>query len=279
VTHRLPKSWRPILSRNRWAIASLSIAVLLCADLLHFCLAIWGGQALRPIAMPMPASAPTGGHSRRDAASIIVAHLFGSAGEDPLRDSAKAPPSAANLVLAGVIATGDPRQGMAIISDAGPSKLYAVGGRVSGATLYSVYVDHVVLDRSGRLETLSLPRQLSRTAAVQSRSAAANAVPPPPVRELADFMGVGSAVMAAGKLHAFRVYPARNRAAFNGFGLRMGDLVIAVNGTPLDDQDHSNAQEAFDAIKGSGSATLTIMRNGQPQDIIIDVSHPGTDAG
>ena len=61
----------------------------------------------------------------------------------------------------GTIATQDPKHGVAIISDGGPSKVYSVGDNVSGATLHSVYLDHVILDRAGVLETLLLPRQLA----------------------------------------------------------------------------------------------------------------------
>jgi type II secretory pathway component PulC len=43
------------------------------------------------------------------------------------------PESAANLVLAGTIATSDPKRGVAIISDGGPAKVYSVGDNVGGA--------------------------------------------------------------------------------------------------------------------------------------------------
>ena len=76
------------------------------------------------------------------------------------QDPANAPPSTANLVLAGTIATQDPKHGVAIISDGGPSKVYSVGDNVGGAYLHSVYLDHVILDRGGQLETLLLPRLL-----------------------------------------------------------------------------------------------------------------------
>src|SRR5258708_36787269 len=83
------------------------------------------------------------------------------AAPDPsTQDAANARQSNANLVLAGTIATQDPKHGVAIISDGGPSKVYSVGDNVGGASLHSVYLDHVILDRNGPLETLLLPRQL-----------------------------------------------------------------------------------------------------------------------
>ena len=50
-------------------------------------------------------------------------------------------------------------------------------------------------------------------------------------------------VFAGGKMRGFRVYPGANRQAFARMGLRAGDLVTAINGTPLDDKDR--AQEIF----------------------------------
>src|SRR5690606_12370907 len=38
-----------------------------------------------------------------------------------------------------------------------------------------------------------------------------------------------------GQLRGYRIYPGRDRAAFNALGLRPGDLVTQVNGIQLDD--------------------------------------------
>ncbi len=94
--------------------------------------------------------------------AVVAAHLFGVAGgRSDAQDPDNAPQSSANLLLAGTIATQDPKHGVAIISEGGaPSKVYSVGERVGGASLHSVYLDHVILDRGGALETLLLPRQL-----------------------------------------------------------------------------------------------------------------------
>ena len=65
------------------------------------------------------------------------------------------------LVLAGVLATEDPKEGMAIIGEsAQAAKVVAVGQQVpGGAQLHSVYSDRAVIDRGGTLESVFLPRQ------------------------------------------------------------------------------------------------------------------------
>jgi len=59
-------------------------------------------------------------------------------------------------------------------------------------------------------------------------------------------------VLMQGKLRGFRVYPGRNRQAFTRLGLRSGDLVIAINGTPLDDP--ARGDEIFRTIGSASEA-------------------------
>jgi general secretion pathway protein C len=222
---------------------------------------------------------------------VISAHLFGVAVADPTtQDPDHAPLSSANLVLAGTIATQDPKRGIAIISDGGPSKVYSIGDNVNGASLYSVYLDHVILDRAGTLETLILPRLLagSRAAPRVSRRIGAD----PRTAEAVDNVrrmvqqdpGILDQVMrtvpsydnAAGKLRGFRAYPGRNRAIFNKLGLQPGDLVTAINGQALDDPQHS--QEVFNTIQSSTTVAVTVERGGQKQEITLNIAQVAAEA-
>jgi general secretion pathway protein C len=226
-----------------------------------------------------------------DVQTIVSAHLFGVAAADPAsQDPANAPQSSANLLLAGTIATQDPKHGVAIISDAGgPSKVYSVGERISGASLHSVYLDHVILDRAGALETLLLPRQLPPSARgaplvrrpADPRTAAAvdnirRMVQQDPSILDQVMRTVASYDNAAGKLRGFRAYPGRNRAIFAKLGLKAGDLVTAINGTPLDDPQRS--QDVFNTIQTSDHVTVTIERGGQKQDITLNIAQVAAQA-
>ena len=81
---------------------------------------------------------------------------------------------------------------------------------------------------------------------------------------------------AAGKLRGFRAYPGRNRAIFSKLGLKPGDLVTAINGTVLDDPQHS--QEVFNTIQTSDHVTVTIERGGQKQDITLNIAQVAAQA-
>jgi general secretion pathway protein C len=80
----------------------------------------------------------------------------------------------------------------------------------------------------------------------------------------------------AGKLRGFRAYPGRNRLIFSKLGLKPGDLVTAINGTPLDDPQRS--QDVFNTIQTSDHATVTVERGGQKQDITLNIAQVAAQA-
>ncbi len=283
--------WLSRLQGNGPRLASLGLAALIAVELARIAISLLGGG---PVKSPQPTvavGAPRAQHTGLDIQSVVSAHLFGTAAPDPsAQDPANAPQSTANLVLAGTIATQDPKRGVAIISDGGPAKVYSVGDNVGGATLHSVYLDHVILDRGGVLETLLLPRLLGpgmnappvvRRAGGDPRTVAAvdnirRLVQQDPSILDQVMRTVPSYDNTAGKLRGFRAYPGRNRQIFNKLGLKPGDLVTAINGTPLDDPQRS--QDVFNTIQTSDHATVTIERAGQKQDITLNIAQVAAQA-
>jgi general secretion pathway protein C len=77
-------------------------------------------------------------------------------------------------------------------------------------------------------------------------------------------------VFANGVQRGYRVYPGRNRQQFSRLGLQPGDLVLAINGTPLDDPQRG--MEIFNTMGTSDRVQLTIERQGQTQDITLNMS-------
>jgi general secretion pathway protein C len=281
--------WLSRLQGNGPNLVSLGLGLLIVAQLASAALSMLSGhvKSPQPVATRPP---PAQQHAGVDVQSIVSAHLFGVAVVDPTaQDPANAPLSSANLVLAGTIATRDPKHGIAIINDGGPAKVYSVGDNVSGATLHSVYMDHVILDRAGTLETLLLPRMLAGSRpALPMHHAGADPRTVAAVDNIRRLVqqdpGILDQVMrvvasydnTAGKLRGFRAYPGRNRAIFNKLGLKPGDLVTAINGTVLDDPQHS--QEVFNTIQSSDHVTVTVERGGQKQDISLNIAQVAAQA-
>jgi general secretion pathway protein C len=274
--------WLSRLQSNGPNLVSLVLAALIVAQVAALIVSLVSGRVKSPQPLIAPVIAPRA-HSGVDVQSVVSAHLFGLATVDPsTQDPANAPLSSANLVLAGTIASQDPKHGLAIISDGGPAKVFSVNDNVNGATLHSVYLDHVILDRAGVLETLMLPRLQGGRAAPVHRGRG----PDPRTAQAVDTIrhmvqqdpGLLDQVMrtvasydsAAGKLRGFRAYPGKNRAIFAKLGLKPGDLVTAINGTMLDDVQHS--QEVFNTIQTSDHVTVTVERGGQKQDITLNIA-------
>ena len=226
-------------------------------------------------------------HSRLvDLAAITNAHLFGAA-PTLKQDGANAPQTSMPLVLTGIIAGNDPQNGLAILGQsAQATKVYAVGDNVpGGAKLHSVYSDRVVIDRDGRLESLSLPRQMNAGNAPPPSSAALQNENPAIERMrrmiseqpglLADVLRP-QPVMDHNRMNGFRVYPGRNRAAFTRLGLRPGDQVTAINGTPLDDRDRG--EQILRTLGSSSEARVTLIRQGQQQDLTLNIAQVAQEA-
>src|ERR1700675_3413713 len=138
------QGWLSRLQGNGPRLVSFALAALIAVELARIVISLLSGG---PVKSPQPVLANVAPRAQRagiDVQGVVSAHLLGVAAVDPgAQDPANAPQSTANLVLAGTIATQDPKHGVAIISDGGPSKVYSVGDRIGGA-----------------LETLLLPRLL-----------------------------------------------------------------------------------------------------------------------
>jgi general secretion pathway protein C len=279
--------WRSAALARAPQVVTFILALALAAQL-AFIVVGMAGRSRQTAPPPAAATAPA---PQLDIGGLVNAHLLGNAVvQNSSGDGANAPPSSMPLVLAGVLATEDPREGMAIIGEsAATAKVVTVGKQVpGGAILHSVYNDRAIIDRNGVLESVMLPRRTAGTV---------GAPPPPPMptaqenndaalermrRLVNEDPGVIGQVLrpqpvfAGGKMRGFRVYPGANRQAFARIGLRAGDLVTAINGTPLDDKDR--AQEIFSTLNSSTDARVSVTRNGRQQELVLNLAQIANEA-
>jgi general secretion pathway protein C len=240
----------------------------------------------QPAALPAASATPPPGAARPalnpalQLAIILNSHLFGAS---PVSATAEARETTMPLILAGVIAGKDPAKGQAIIGqNAMAAKVYSVGGAIAGgATLHEVYADHVILERNGTMEILKLPRNAQGVGPAGASSA------PPPARAsglantnptlLAGLVRI-QPVFSQGKLSGYRIFPggSRGNTVFSQLNLKPGDLITAVNGTPLDDA--GKAMDVLQTLSSSASATVTVSRNGQPQEVNLNMASLNPDA-
>ena len=67
-------------------------------------------------------------------------------------------------------------------------------------------------------------------------------------------------------MYGLEVSPARNAREFEAAGLQAGDVVIAVEGTPV--SDINDYRDILQELTGD-SVTLLLERNGEPMTITI----------
>lgn len=274
-----PQQWLDRLSRTAPQVVMVVLVIAIAWQLVQLTwLLLDRGPQPQPVAAPPPMNvAPA--RSGVDIQAIVNAHLFDVADAPAAPDAANAPATQANLVLSAVFASEDPSKGLAIIGESVQAgRVFGVGGMVRpGIKLHSVYVDKVILDRSGNLETLALPKRNSAALVINR--------PPPPqqnpvaenLRRMAETNPTAFAeiirpqpVFANGVQRGYRVYPGRNRAQFSKLGLMPGDLILAINGTPLDDP--ARGAEIFNTIGSAGQVNVTVERNGQTQDLSLNMA-------
>src|SRR5580698_9601394 len=280
-----PDKWRTLALSHGPRIATWVLAFALAVQAAVIVTNLAGSSHPPKVAAP-PMNAPARSETV-DVAAITSAHLFGEAPvEARHQDAATAQQTSLPLVLVGIIAADNPENGLAILGEnAAGAKVYAVGDNVpGGAKLHQVLADKVIIDRNGVLESLMLPRALQPGAAPPSTAALQTEAPiMDRMRKLitndpglmADIMRP-QPVFAAGKQKGYRVYPGRNRQAFIRLGLRPGDLVTGINGTPLDDPNRG--AEIFRTLGSSSEARVTVMRNGQQQDLNLNMAQVAQEA-
>lgn len=179
------------------------------------------------------------------------------------------------FVLGGVLSDDDPNLGYAMIGLRGGSVgLYKVGDQIQhGARLHAVYPDHVLLELNSTIQTLGLagnvsiatpsPRTPSSTAMSGYLGRQAEVSAPGLLRDAMQY----SELHTGGRLRAIRVSPGRDVQALQRLGLRPGDLIIAVNGKPVEEQ--SSGERALELLGNQPEGQITIVRNGSRQDVVI----------
>jgi len=274
-----PDGWQKMLPL---AVSAL-LVVLLAWQLVQLAWTLLGaGKEGAPPAVTGPAGVTAPQVRTVDVTSIVNAHLFGEANApaagstDPNAVAASQMP----LVLVGTIANTDPALGYAIIGENSASaKVYAVGKTITGGTkLHSVYPDRAILDRGGKLEALLLPKKFQgggMSAAQPVGASQPDQMLGDRLRELAATNPAAitdilrpQPVFANGQQRGYRIYPGRNRAQFNRLGLLPGDLVTAINGTPLDDP--SRGMEVMQTMNTASSVAMTVERNGATVQVNVN---------
>jgi general secretion pathway protein C len=147
---------------------------------------------------------------------------------------------------------------------------------VNGARLIEIYPDRVRLEKDGHSAWLHLQGKWSwgktedgdllriggdtspkSAAHITSREALTDYIRPSPVYD-------------GGTLLGYQVYSGRNAGPFVQMGLQTGDVIVAINGTPL--AEPNSAWEALRALMSGGLFDAVILRRGNQERLTLDGS-------
>lgn len=238
-----------------------------------------------PLAVTLSDTSEPGSHG--SFAELASLSIFGSAAGKPASAAINAPDTSLSWVLKGVLTDPDPARSSAILAPQGqPEKAYRVGASLPGnVRLEQVLADRVILARDGKLETLRLQRASLASSKSPARRTAALPRVDSNLTIAADggvaridreewmnnpqrFMEVVSAtpVLIDGAMYGLEVSPARNAREFEAAGLQPGDVITAVEGTPV--AEINDYRDILQTLTGN-TVSLSLDRNGEPTTITI----------
>jgi general secretion pathway protein C len=268
--------WRPHAPR----LVTMALVFLMALDAAHTVWALHGialaQVPLRPLVIQPPRSA-------FDTPLIVQAHLFGEPVVAVAQvDPANAPETQLDLTLSGVLATDNPNAGYAILGAADkPTHMYRIGASLQDVSgrLRQVFVDRVVLEMDGKLQTLRLPhRGLPGSPPGQSAVAAASvADSAAPAGDQSPDVGTPAQGWFAnlnveqnnvnGQVAGMVMHPGKRFQ--REYGFKDSDILTAVNGVEITDADTLAGTLKTDAK----SLSLTFVRDGVPRTVKLPVSY------
>lgn len=247
-------------------------------------------QSVMPAGSSLPYSVSSSERSVAQPGFRELALLSPYGRADRVPVAVDAPDTKLSWTLKGVLSDPDPARSAAILVTQGqPEKLYRVGATLPGQVrLEQVLADRVMLMRDGQLETLRLKRNELNGSGRSARNARTAALPEVDANQtlapdgnlaridreawLNDpqrFAEVISAnpVMVDGTLYGIEVSPARNAREFEAAGLKAGDVITDVDGTPVSQIE--DYRDILRDMSGASSVSVSLERDGQPMNITI----------
>lgn len=253
---------------------------------------LWQPWSTPTVAQWQAGSVASGAESAAqiDISELQNSHLFGKHQTDaPVVEQPKvqdAPKSRLNVVLVGVVTSSNPAKSLAVIANRGQQVTYGIDEVIEGtrAKLIQVQSDRVIIDNSGRNETVMLDGTKYSKPSVAPTQAASEQTTSSQValdsiasireeirqdaRQIFQYVRM-SQVKQDGEVVGYRLSPGKNSVLFDAVGLQSGDIAVSING--LDLKDSETMGEVFRSLSQLTELNLTVERDGQPHQIYIEL--------
>jgi len=214
---------------------------------------------------------------------LTSANVFGVSEKASVQQQTKAPETKLNLTLKGVLAATPMEMASAIIAQGknGKEDIYGIGDKMPGGVIIKeIHPEYVVLERSGRLETLKLQKasgvdgfgssnrsnlQAGRSSNSYSRGSPAAALKDIRSNILKNPTSFGEyalpvVVKENGKQIGYRLKPQQKGQMLSELGIQNGDVITQINGVKLDNQ--KNGISALRKLSTATNLNIVVKRNG-----------------
>jgi general secretion pathway protein C len=214
---------------------------------------------------------------------LTSANVFGVSEKAAVQQQTKAPETKLNLTLKGVLAATPMEMASAIIAQGknGKEDIYGIGDKMpGGVTIKEIHPEYVVLERSGRLETLKLQKDSdvdgfgsadksnlqtggsSNSYSQDSPAAALKDIRSNILKNPTSFGDYALPVVVKenGKQIGYRLKPQQKGQMLSELGIESGDVITQINGVKLDNQQ--NGISALRKLSTAENLNIVVKRNG-----------------
>lgn len=210
---------------------------------------------------------------------LTAANIFGVSEKAVSQKPSKAPETRLNLTLKGVLAATPMERASAIIAQGkqGKEDIYSVGDKMrGGVVIREIHPEYVVLERSGRLETLKLQKISGvagfkssnsssyggRSRAGGSQASTLSGIRKNILKNPASFgeYALPVVVKENGKQVGYRLQPQAKGEMLSELGIQGSDVITQINGVKLDNPQ--NGISALRKLSTAKSFNIVVKRNG-----------------
>ena len=200
------------------------------------------------------------------------------------KERGKLEPTTLSLTLWGTVTGGSDLYAVIEDKKSRLQALYQEGDSIQDATVKKISKKEVILTFQGKDQILemetdpektgSIEKPLNKQAPRAAMNENQNALPPQPPPQAQQSSGSASEIMTNIKFRPFftkgspdgvMVYAIKPDSIFNRSGIRNGDIVKAVNGTPVSSVE--DASSLLSGMENAATARLTLIRSGEIKEI------------
>ncbi|WNC72582.1 type II secretion system protein GspC [Thalassotalea psychrophila] len=311
ITIRLQSLWQQVPQKRLTQVLMSLLVVYIAYWSANFTWALYPEGATKSSTAAIKSSTSTSSRQINTSA-IRSLNLFGEYNKEQpvVKQTEKiesAPETRLKLTLTGLVASDDPTTAAAIIESKGKQETYGIDDKIEGtrAILKQVQNDRVIIQSSGRMETLMLdgfeytqgngrevvttesdPKVVKtrtktsltnknatdpeKSARIKERVAKARADILDNPGKLTDYIKV-SPYRKDGKVKGYRLMPSKDPEFFAGVGLLPGDIAIQINGKDLTDM--REAQKALIELRKAEHVDILVERNGELHDVSLGLNN------